>query len=592
MFKKLLSGLLCTTFAFSSCIANMGNVFAEEVTYQNGDVNCDGRINSTDCAIILQKVLDSSYIMPIENVTTDYIAIADMDGDGVLTASDAAIVMQKILNNGSSTPSEDTTEAPTEPTTEPTTEAPTEPTTENRYLDFNDFQLGEYESPYTINGYAITNINNENIEVVEIPIDNNGNYTKAVDNNNNIIDFTINETSELHISGLTNIYGSYQLIIGTLSNGESYSNKRWVEPYGGDDVGYYNASTMFILEPGTYTLNCYGIMIESLNIKKLSSPIESTTETTTDLTISYDPDKGVYMENEIDYVNMPGVLKNEITFSDTENGELSPYVKDAVTLTAVSEKIETADINIYNYNKAVLLNGTLTVNIPENIHHIKIIGRVSPDASEGAVYDNSGYVSIPLSDTDFTMVNKVGKGNFTISGFDVYIAAIKLYGDDNSNISTETTTETSTEATTNDAIELDFSDIENGTYTTDISKDIFSIMAGDGSYSVEGEDVSKYIKLNPSDIDSDNSEGYILIDGSNMTDGFSLNIEGFIDGQSYCILSLINESGDVEDQIYENWGFERSNITLNANSAGKYILKVSCLPLRIYKLSISSKLQA
>ncbi len=64
-----------------------------------GDV--DGKIGITvnDAALLLQKVLNNDYKLPIEEKTTDYIKYADVDGDKELTATDAAIILEKALNS-------------------------------------------------------------------------------------------------------------------------------------------------------------------------------------------------------------------------------------------------------------------------------------------------------------------------------------------------------------------------------------------------------------------------------------------------------------------------------------------------------------
>ncbi len=78
------------------------NLYADhtqEFTAIYGGANQTGKLEAADAAVIMQKVLNSSYIMPIEYVTDDYLTYLDVDCDGKLTASDATMVMQKVLNN-------------------------------------------------------------------------------------------------------------------------------------------------------------------------------------------------------------------------------------------------------------------------------------------------------------------------------------------------------------------------------------------------------------------------------------------------------------------------------------------------------------
>ncbi|MBR1443904.1 MAG: hypothetical protein IJ583_10285 [Firmicutes bacterium] len=60
-----------------------------------GDVNCDGTVNVKDAVTVMKKVLDVTFIMPIENKTKDWLQYADMSGDKILGADDAALIFKK-----------------------------------------------------------------------------------------------------------------------------------------------------------------------------------------------------------------------------------------------------------------------------------------------------------------------------------------------------------------------------------------------------------------------------------------------------------------------------------------------------------------
>ena len=66
--------------------------------YIYGDANANNRLTAEDASIILQKVLDSNYKMPIENKTSDYMKYIDVDLDDVVCVADASLVLQKVLN--------------------------------------------------------------------------------------------------------------------------------------------------------------------------------------------------------------------------------------------------------------------------------------------------------------------------------------------------------------------------------------------------------------------------------------------------------------------------------------------------------------
>ena len=97
-----------------------------------GDADADGVLTASDSAMVLQKVLVSTFTLPIEKENDNYLYYIDTDADGVITASDAAMIMQKVLVSTYKMPAEliTTTETTTESTTETTTESTTETTTE------------------------------------------------------------------------------------------------------------------------------------------------------------------------------------------------------------------------------------------------------------------------------------------------------------------------------------------------------------------------------------------------------------------------------------------------------------------------------
>ena len=62
-----------------------------------GDADFDGILTASDSAVVLQKVLNSSYIMPLEEQKKDFFSFIDVDCDGQLTANDSACILQKVL---------------------------------------------------------------------------------------------------------------------------------------------------------------------------------------------------------------------------------------------------------------------------------------------------------------------------------------------------------------------------------------------------------------------------------------------------------------------------------------------------------------
>jgi len=63
-----------------------------------GNVDCRDGLTVDDASILLQKVLNMGYKMPVEEKTNNYMEYADVDVDGKLTAKDVAILLQKTLD--------------------------------------------------------------------------------------------------------------------------------------------------------------------------------------------------------------------------------------------------------------------------------------------------------------------------------------------------------------------------------------------------------------------------------------------------------------------------------------------------------------
>jgi len=72
--------------------------FANSIfTLSYGDVDCDGSVSANDAAVVYSKVLDNSFVMPIEDKTNDYMKYVDVTADNYLTAFDCSAILQKTL---------------------------------------------------------------------------------------------------------------------------------------------------------------------------------------------------------------------------------------------------------------------------------------------------------------------------------------------------------------------------------------------------------------------------------------------------------------------------------------------------------------
>ncbi len=111
---KRISGYLIFCVALILCVV-------QTYGYNYGDSNGDGYITANDATLLQQKILDRSYVLPVENELN----ILDLDNNGILSAFDCTLIIQKTLDGSFVFPCESSTATTVETTTE-TTEITTE----------------------------------------------------------------------------------------------------------------------------------------------------------------------------------------------------------------------------------------------------------------------------------------------------------------------------------------------------------------------------------------------------------------------------------------------------------------------------------
>ena len=62
-----------------------------------GDADADNVVTASDAAFVLQKTLVSTFELPIQKKTDDWLKYTDVDCDNFVTASDTAFILQKTL---------------------------------------------------------------------------------------------------------------------------------------------------------------------------------------------------------------------------------------------------------------------------------------------------------------------------------------------------------------------------------------------------------------------------------------------------------------------------------------------------------------
>ena len=70
---------------------------SETLSFHIGDADGDNVITASDAAFVLQKTLISTFELPIQDKTEDWLKYTDVDADNNITASDATFILQKAL---------------------------------------------------------------------------------------------------------------------------------------------------------------------------------------------------------------------------------------------------------------------------------------------------------------------------------------------------------------------------------------------------------------------------------------------------------------------------------------------------------------
>src|SRR3989344_3162014 len=102
----------------------VSEIFSAQAAGKTGDVNCDGRTNSIDAALELQRVAGLTGQLPCESE-------GDVNNDHLLNAVDAALMLQQDAGiirqkpTAADTPTRTTTRTPTRTPTNPPTETQT-----------------------------------------------------------------------------------------------------------------------------------------------------------------------------------------------------------------------------------------------------------------------------------------------------------------------------------------------------------------------------------------------------------------------------------------------------------------------------------
>jgi hypothetical protein len=98
---------LVTVYCKKGSVADNQELYPAEVTFVYtddtpqilyGDADNNGLLTANDASVVLQKVLNDDFELPIQTATDNYMNYIDVDGNKILTANDAASILQKVLN--------------------------------------------------------------------------------------------------------------------------------------------------------------------------------------------------------------------------------------------------------------------------------------------------------------------------------------------------------------------------------------------------------------------------------------------------------------------------------------------------------------
>lgn len=412
--------------ALTLCITIVANTSVFATQFQYGDVNCDGKVDATDAAFVLQKARNYGTVLEVENLFAEKaMQCIDVDCSNQITATDAAYVLKKAKNAGFLFPveienTETSTDAPIETTTiyyEDTTQETTEPVTYTSDISLADNNI-------LVNGLSE---NNCGVEIFNsdnyIIINSGGSYNISGSLSDGQIIVNSSSDVELNLSGVNINNSKGPAIYGlngdidisakkgsenTLSDGTPATLDESGEPdaciYSSDGLKLKGSGKLNII--GNYGNGISGkdeIIIQKLNltVNSVDNAIkakDSLTVTSGSLNLTSQTGDGMRCTKG-DIIINDGVA--EIT---TNNNGIYSKVGNVtinggtVTITAISDNPDTVN---YNYDgikakTSVFLNGgTITVECLGD----GIQSTVNTEISSGNISINAGDTGIE-SDAD------------------------------------------------------------------------------------------------------------------------------------------------------------------------------------------------
>ena len=504
--------------------------------FEYGDANGDGKVQADDAAMVLQKALNSSYKMEIEDKTDEYLTVVDVDGDSKITAADAAAIMQKVLNGNfkfkaeggsgeiptvEETSTETTTTAVQESSSESTTAAESGSTEETTVLEL-DIVLSDGAS--SVSG-----------------ADSASQYV-AVDNSTNII--TILSPGTYNFSGtLTN----GQIVVNI---DESYTDNNAEINFNGVNITNNSGPAIYGIN-GDIKLSAKKGTVNTLSD---GTPTVFETETAEDGTVTTtdEPDGCIFSHDGITLKGKGELIING-NYANGISGKDEVEIKNlTLTINSVDNAIKgkdyvtvesgTLDLTSKTGNgiqctkgDVTILDGSITVNAADKGIGAKVGNVVISGGTVNVtvVPDSAGYNSAYNYDGIFAKAGAV-----TISGGDI---TVKSYCDGlqaatDVNISGEAVLNITTVGTINTSDDISAKGIKGDT----------SVTLDGGTITVVSTD------------DSIHTDGDMTINAANITVSSSddgLHADNILTINDGCVLNVLKSYEGVEGwYIYINGG--------------------------------------
>ncbi|MGN1318817.1 MAG: right-handed parallel beta-helix repeat-containing protein [Lachnospirales bacterium] len=334
-----------------------------------GDADGDNRLSVNDVSFTLQNILTEG----------EYIKMADVDENGVINSKDAALILQKVLdnsfvlpvekNNTTETTTEITTEATTEFTTEKATETTTELTTEITTEEPTEITTEELTETTTIapipgvitSDYELTPTNFSGNEYFTTSGDFSSSSSERIRLYQNSLKFKVGGNANIYITAkhASNTTEGTRTVFLSTSNGTYIASNGYEKGVDPTEVLYATVGRGSYVITSSDHINLFSVRVvlsevdQSLELSTETessteaTTIETTTKSDTPATLPEVPTEITTTGNRIDVSNFSD-LKTAVTKTNVDI-----YITDDIECTQrLNLSNKNANVNIIGVTKA------------------------------------------------------------------------------------------------------------------------------------------------------------------------------------------------------------------------------------------------